>query len=160
MGAENAEDYRCPSDRKTKRLDLSERCNPEIGRHPYRKRRNECYYRIFWSRNRIPLCYRESYHLQYGCRSWSYYLFIPVWRTHGYLFESYRKRLCSRLGWICWCRPSCRRHCDRRTIQLLRPCDWNWLVRTRTLYKRAVYTGCRYSHLWICRKSVIERLPP
>ena len=78
MGAENAEDYRCSSDRKTKRLDLSERCNPEIGRHPYRKRRNECYYRIFWSRNRIPFCYRESYHLQYGCRSWSYYLFIPV----------------------------------------------------------------------------------
>lgn len=37
MGAENAEDYRCSSDRKTKRLDLSERCNPEIGRHPYRK---------------------------------------------------------------------------------------------------------------------------
>ena len=78
MGAENAEDYRCPSDRETKRLDLSERCNPEIGRHPYRKRRNECYYRIFWSRNRIPFCYRESYHLQYGCRSWSYYLFIPL----------------------------------------------------------------------------------
>ena len=56
----------------------AERRDSETGRHPYRKRRNECYYRIFWSRNRIPFCYRESYHLQYGCRSWSYYLFIPV----------------------------------------------------------------------------------
>ena len=34
----NAEDYRCPSDRKTKRLDLSERRDSEAGRHPYRKK--------------------------------------------------------------------------------------------------------------------------
>ena len=39
--AENAEDYRGPSDRKTKRLDLSERRDSETGRHTYRKRRNE-----------------------------------------------------------------------------------------------------------------------
>ena len=39
VGIENAENYRCSSDRKTKRMDISERCYFEVGRNIDRKGR-------------------------------------------------------------------------------------------------------------------------
>ena len=63
VGTQNAENHRCPPDRKTERLGFSERCDFETCRNSYRKRGNERHYRILWSRNRIALGYREGDHL-------------------------------------------------------------------------------------------------
>ena len=78
MGIEDAEDYRCPPDRKTERMGLSERRDSETGGHPHRKRRNERHHRIFRSRHRISFRHRKSDHLQHGGRSRGYHLTFPV----------------------------------------------------------------------------------
>ena len=98
LGAENAENNRCPPDRKTEWLDFSERCDSETRGDSDRKRRNQFHHRIFRTGNGFFVGYRQSDHLQYGCRSGSYHFTFPVRRAHGYLSEGYRQRSCRGTG--------------------------------------------------------------
>ena len=53
---------------------------------------------VFRTGNGFFVGYRQSDHLQYGCRSGSYHFTFPVRRAHGYLSEGYRQRSCRGTG--------------------------------------------------------------